>query len=81
MRAVTTGKTIHGNPGQNLVLPDGVVVELVPADSLPRSSTIRYWVYPAEGYDSDVWTDAMRAWSLGPGIVLSADDVQIEADE
>ena len=77
MIGTTTKTTVLG---KDLRLPCGVVVTLKPC-RMAQSGTVSYWAYPLPGYGADVWTDAMVSRAYDPGIVLGANEVQLDEEE
>lgn len=72
--ARTTVETIHGNPGEQRILPANTLVVVVPATNLPSDSPIKYWAYPVEGHP---WPAETEAWAEDVGVGLSAADVAL----
>lgn len=74
LMARTTCKTVHGNPGERRILPEGTLIAIEPASNLPPDSAITYWAHPVSGHP---WPADTEAWAEQVGVGLGAGDVAL----
>jgi hypothetical protein len=70
--ARTIRETVHGNPGEQRVLPANIIIAVVPATNLPPDSPIQFWAHPVDGHP---WSAETANWAQDAGVGLHADDV------
>jgi hypothetical protein len=73
---VTQAETRHGNPGHAHTVPAGKVIYCIPADNLPPTSPIRWWLVRPVSDTAPWWSAGLAAWSACVGVGLHADDVR-----
>lgn len=77
---ITTRETVHGNPGERRILPQGLKVKLTSAVNLPNDafylqlSKFKWWAQPLDQYP---WPADTAEWVKSVGVGLHADDVDL----